>query len=245
MPVTCPGCRTTLKVRADLPPGKRIKCPKCARVFAPVAEIVEEVTEEPLDEEQDERPRRRRRQNRDDDNDEPERDDDVDHDEDVERRPRRKRGKARRRSSTALLWTILGGVGALVVIVAVVLVLMLARGGGGGFGQHEEAMKESLQLMGELEAALNEVKDQNSARVAAGKIEKVCDRVEALGKRVKALPKLTPAEDKQLQAKYKPQTDALTQRMQKVGFQAGMNSGGEPSFVAAAKRLTRVGQAFK
>jgi Sec-independent protein translocase protein TatA len=234
MAVVCPECGRTLNVRADLPPGKRIKCPKCATVFAPVGEE----DEEKLDDEEEERPRRRRGSRRDDDRDERYRDDDV------ERRPRRKKPRARRGSSAALIWSLIGGVGALVLIVIVVVVLILV-GGGSALSQHEGAMKESLQLMAEFENAMNEVKDQNSARVAAAKIQQLCDRLEALANKVRALPKITPVEAKQLQDKYKAQADGFAQRMQQVGFQAGMNSRGEPSFVAAAQRLVRVGQSLK
>ena len=124
----------------------------------------------------------------------------------------------------------------LIVIVVVVLILM---GASSALHQHEEAMKESLQLMAEFENTMNEVKDQNSAHVAADKIQRTCDRLEALGNKVKGLPKLTPMDAKQLQDKFKPQTDAFAQRMQKVGFQAGLNSRGEASFMAAVQRLAR------
>jgi peroxiredoxin len=35
---TCPGCHAVLKRPADLPPGKRIRCPECGHVFAPPAD---------------------------------------------------------------------------------------------------------------------------------------------------------------------------------------------------------------
>jgi hypothetical protein len=200
--------------------------------------VHEEVEEEPVEEIQEVRPRHMRARERDDDRDERYDDDEV------ERRPRRKRSKRRRGSSAALIWSLVGGVGVLLLIGIVVVVLLLVVAGSAR-AQHEAAMKESLQLMAELENALNEVKDQDSARVAAAKIQRVCDRLEALGNRVKGLPRMTPAEAKQLEDQYKPQADAFAQRMQKVGFQAGANSRGEPSFVAAAQRLVRVGQSLK
>jgi len=33
--VSCPGCKVVLKVPANFPAGKKIKCPKCSRTFAP------------------------------------------------------------------------------------------------------------------------------------------------------------------------------------------------------------------
>ena len=251
MAVQCPECRKSLNVRADLPSGSRVRCPKCATVFAFHEEVEEEAVEEieeeqprrrrvrePIEEIEEERPRPRRVRERDDDSDERYDDDDV------ERRPRRKRSKRRRGSSAALVWSLVGGVGALVLIAVVAVILILA-GRGNAYSQHEGAMKESLQLMADLENAMNGVKDQDSARVAAAKIQGVCDRLEALANRVKGFPKLTAVEAKQLQDQYKPQADAFAQRMQKVGFQAGLNSRGEPSFLAAAQRLVRVGQSLQ
>ena len=33
--VTCPDCGKKLRLTAELPPGKRIKCPGCATSFVP------------------------------------------------------------------------------------------------------------------------------------------------------------------------------------------------------------------
>jgi hypothetical protein len=207
-----------------LPSGSRVRCPKCAAVFAFHEEVEEEPVEaieeerprrrrarEPVEVIEEERPRRRGVRERDDDSDERYDDDDV------ERRPRRKRSKRRRGSSAALIWSLVGGVGALVLIVVVVVVLILA-GRGNAYSQHEGAMKESLQLMADLENAMNGVKDQDSARVAAAKIQQVCDRLEALANRVKGMPKLTNIEAKQLQDQYKPQADASLSACKKWAF---------------------------
>jgi hypothetical protein len=34
----CPQCKASLKLKAEVPAGKKIKCPKCEAVFAPVAD---------------------------------------------------------------------------------------------------------------------------------------------------------------------------------------------------------------
>lgn len=251
MPVVCPECGKSLQLKGELKPGKRIRCPKCDAVFAPAVDVVDEVEEVPDDAIQD-RPRRKAapiraaaRDDRDDD-DRDERDD-RDDDDDYDRRPRkRKRSKKKSGSSSGLIWGIVAGVVGLLVVIIVVVVLLLVRGGGGAAqAQHEEAMKEALQTLTDLENAMREVRDPASAKVAAVKVNQVCDRLEALGRKVQALPKLPVAQAQQLQNKYKPQVDAINGRMAQVGFQAGQNSRGEASFVAAAQRLMQVGLALQ
>jgi serine/threonine protein kinase len=43
----CPGCGTSLKVRGQVPSGKRVKCPRCRRIFLPVHFEETAVTEPP------------------------------------------------------------------------------------------------------------------------------------------------------------------------------------------------------
>jgi predicted Zn finger-like uncharacterized protein len=109
--LTCPACSTTLRLNQEVPPGKKVKCPKCGVQFAPGEEVVEGavLTEEPPrsrrrdDDDYDDRPRRRRR------------DDDYDDD-----RPRRRRPERKPRSVIALL----------LILAAIVLVPVIVLGGG-------------------------------------------------------------------------------------------------------------------
>ena len=233
MSFTCPECGKTLQAKSDLAPGKRIKCPKCATVFVPVEKVeeVEEVDEEQLDE-NEEQPRRKRARDR-------AEDDDDDSDENERRRPRKKKARARQGMSPALLWGLIGG-GALVLVGAIVVVVILLAGGGGARGQHEAAAKEMVQIINDLVSAVESVKDPDSARAAAVKVHQSLDRMEALANRIKALPKITQAEEAELKAKLDPQMIPLQQRMQKASFQAGRNARAEPSLGAALQRAARL-----
>lgn len=105
-------------------------------------------------------------------------------------------------------------------------------------------MKEILQIQNDLVGALESVRDKDSARVAAGKLQQVCDRMEVLGNKMRALPKITPAEDRRLEGKYKSQMEGLMQRMKNAAIQAGTNSQGEPSFIAALQRMSQAGRSM-
>ena len=174
-------------------------------------------------------------------------DDDEDRadDDDFDDRLRRKKARTRRGMSPALLWSLIGGGGGLALVGIVVLLIVLLGKTGGAVSRHEAALKEMVQLLLDLENALKEVKDPNSARVAANKINQICDRMEDLGKRIKDLPKINREESLQLDQRYKPQVDAINQRTLNVAIQARQNSRGEPTFRASGLRLIRVGQTLQ
>ena len=64
--------------------------------------------------------------------------------------------------------------------------------------------------------------------------------METLARRAKGLPKVNRTEFKRLEATYKPQMDELARGMQQVGMQAGMNSQGEASLMAAPQKFAQV-----
>ena len=233
MRVTCPECAQALSLKAELPPGKRIKCPKCATVFAPIPveaeEPLEEISEKPL------RKKPAPTRTREDDDDDDDRDD-------YEERPRKRKSKAKKGGSSLLLYSVLGGVGVLVAIGIFVTLFFVIAGRGNARERHEAVAQDAVSALVDLENVFRTVKNKDTARDAAVKINQICDRLEEIGKKAKTLPRISVADDQQLQAKFKPQIDAINQRMGQVGFQAGMNSGGEPSFMAAAMRLERVGK---
>jgi predicted Zn finger-like uncharacterized protein len=111
--LTCPACSTTLRLNQEVPPGKKVKCPKCGVLFTPGEEVVEEavLTEEPprsrrRDDDYDDRPRSRRR------------DDDYD---DYDDRPRRRRRPEQKPRSVLAL---------LLILAAIVMVPVIVLGGG-------------------------------------------------------------------------------------------------------------------
>jgi hypothetical protein len=264
MITTCPECKQKLRLSANVSAGKRIKCPKCAAVFSAADDADEEAIrpakdaatrpapkaakatrpEPELDEleEEDEIPRKGKRRPADEEADEDEprprsKRRTVEDDEDDDDRPvRRRRKKRARKGNPVLVWGAVGGGVALVAAVGVVLLIVLG-GGGGGAGQQEQVLKDIVQVMREFRQTLESVKDQDSARAAASRLDALSDRLDALTKKAKGLPKVSRAEDERLKAKYKPEMDQLEQGMQQVGVQAGMNSRGEPSFMAALQKF--------
>lgn len=256
MIIACPECGKKLRMNSALP-GKRIKCPGCAAVFAPVPnEAVEERPRKSVagaasrrrpdvDEDDDDRARGRQRSREEDENEEddrPRRRTGVvkgrrpDDDDDDDPRPRRK--KRKKQGSSALTWLITGGVGFVVAAIVGVVVFLAVRGGGSGaYAQHEAAANELIGLMKELQAAFESVQDVNTARLAATRINSVIDRVQALNQRMRSLGKITAEENRRLEQKVQSELMPLQTRMHQAAFQAGMRSQGEPTFIAAAKRL--------
>src|SRR5438067_6510666 len=113
-------------------------------------------------------------------------------------------------------------------VLGVGLFLALARPGhAADLDKHEAVVKNMIKALDDLADALESVKDRDTAKEAAVKINDVCDRLEKLGKQAEGLPKLGKEDDKRLEEKFKPELVKATQRLQKVAFTAGTNSGGQ------------------
>jgi len=121
----------------------------------------------------------------------------------------------------------------------------LGKKSGAALEKHEKVMEEMLGLMKELLQAFESVKDRATAKTAAGRINKVCDGLEAVAKRAKDLPNPPPDVEDRLKKKYEPELKKLAEQMGQVAFKAGQASGGEPSFLEAAQRLAKVGEALQ
>jgi hypothetical protein len=173
-----------------------------------------------------------------------EEDDDRDEDEEEERPRRRK--KKRRKKSSAAPW-LLGIAGGLLGIGAIIGLIFLIRGLGGDstLSKHQKAAKELVRLMTDLVEALNSVRDRETAKSAAVRINKICDDVEALAERGKKLPKLSNSDDEKLRKEFMPQFQRVTQQLQQAGFNAGRASQGEPAMLQAAQRLIQMGHKLK
>ncbi len=112
---TCPSCDTTLKLSQTLAPGKRIKCPRCAKVVT-VPEEEDEEEREPAPGTRRPAPRRKHEAfDEEDEWDEP--------DEEPDERPRkfRKKPKQKKKSNAVLLWSLVGGGVGLVLIAGVII----------------------------------------------------------------------------------------------------------------------------
>jgi hypothetical protein len=258
MIISCPECGKKLRMSPAAGSGKRIRCPGCSAVFSaapedadkePPRRVARATTKRApeLDEDDEEHDRVRSKSRRDDKPDEEDEEDDrparrtresrgrVSDDDD---RPRSRRKKKRKKQgSSAMVWVALGG-GAAVLIGVAVVVILLARGGSSGaYAQHEAAEREAIGLVKELITVLESVQDANTARLAATKINNICERVEALHKRTRSLGKITAEENRRLKEKIESELAPMKTRMSQAGFQAGARCQGEPTFIAALKRM--------
>lgn len=92
----------------------------------------------------------------------------------------------------------------LTVIVAVALLM------GGCKDDRDSLAKKSISTMTDLGKALKSVKDESSSKAAASKVKSIVKSMQELKKKMDAMPKPSPEEDKQLQTKYeKPVTEAM------------------------------------
>ena len=226
MKVVCPKCEERFRISDDTPAGKRLKCPECAAVFS-----FEDDDDEPAprksarsrdrDEDEDDRSRSARGGKK-----RPRDRDDEDEDED---RPRRKKKK---KSKAGLIWVlVLGGVALLAGGVVLILVLVL------GGTTYESATRESMSIMEDWAAILETVKDQESAKAAVPRLERIASRFESLQKRAKDLPPPKLEELNALTKKYEAQQRALSQRWLSALAAANQNSRNEPSFREAMRKI--------
>lgn len=119
------------------------------------------------------------------------------------------------------------------------------KAAGGKVGKHEAVIKGMVEQLNALADALESVKDRDTAKAAAVKINKVCDRMTELGKEAKGLPKAPKEEDERLKAKYEGEMAKAARRLQATAVQAGRNSGGEPDFLKSLMRLQEVGKVLQ
>jgi cytochrome c556 len=117
------------------------------------------------------------------------------------------------------------------------LVLVCVASGCGGTDKQEAVLKEIGQAFNELADVMEGVKDKESAKEAAAKIVKLCDKFDDITKRAEALPKVTESQSKALEKKYKPDLDKAGERFKKATESAAMVAAQEPEMVKAMERL--------
>ncbi len=250
--VTCPECSTKLRLKAELSPGKRIRCPKCSTPFAPTPkeDIIDSIDPdpEPATRVTAKKPTPSRAAT-------PEpAEPDVWVDEEAEeaadkrpvRRSRRPRRAPRRSSHFGLILGLSIGGGFLVLAAVIGLVVFLVLRPSKAYRENEAQLKEEIKAIKELTEVLDGVTDPNSAKVAAAKLEQMYDRLVQLDGQRKALPALTDKENERLKEKYEEEVKQVATRLAGAAIQAGMNSKGEPTFLAAAKKYEQLkGQSLK
>jgi hypothetical protein len=100
----------------------------------------------------------------------------------------------------------------------IVAVLPLALSGCGGSGADSLA-KEQVGIMNDMAAALEGVKDDASADAAVAKLKELGAKLRENTKKGEAM-KLSEAENKKLEEKYKPEIEKATNRMKSATEQA-------------------------
>jgi hypothetical protein len=206
-------------------------------------EDVEEAADVEAVDEEDDRPRSKKKSRRGEDDDEDEdrpakrkRDDDEEED-DEDDRPRGKKKKAKAKGGGIPMWVWLAVGGGGLAVVGLVVVLIFALGG----SAHESVIRGVISCMSDLADALESVKDKDSAKAAAPKINKICDRMEELAKKGKSLGEPPTAEAERLEKKYKPELEKQMKRLVAAQMKVALAGGNDPDFQKAIQRLASVG----
>jgi hypothetical protein len=114
--------------------------------------------------------------------------------------------------------------------------LTTCSGCGGGYSKAEEATKEMLSSMNDISAALESVKDKETAKAAAPKIEAAVERLKAATKKAEGV-KGTQADKEKLEKEYMPKIQEASTRMMQASMTAAVASGGDPTFLKAIGKM--------
>ena len=114
--------------------------------------------------------------------------------------------------------------------------LVSASGCSSNYGKAEEATKQMLSAMDELSAALESVKDKETAKAAAPKIEAASQRMIDAKKKLEPL-KGSKAEEEKLAKEYKGKMEEAAKRLQSGDYSSMVKSDSEPTFLKAVKTL--------
>lgn len=128
----------------------------------------------------------------------------------------------------------------LLLFVPVTLCLLVSGCGSSAVKQNEEFADEMIQCMNEYADALESVKDKDTAKAAAVKMNATTEKFKQLLAKKDKLPKVTKKQKEEFDKKYLPKIQEAADRMKKVAFSAGFKSGAEPDFMEALKRMQDV-----
>jgi hypothetical protein len=96
----------------------------------------------------------------------------------------------------------------------------------GGSPSPEDMMQETLSLWGEMTDILASVKDEASAKAAAGKLEALAGQMKELAEEGEKMEKelgLSPEEKAELENKFKPEFEKTMGRFMQEMMRIGMN----------------------
>jgi uncharacterized protein Yka (UPF0111/DUF47 family) len=88
--------------------------------------------------------------------------------------------------------------------VGIVLACGLRGCNDGPYEKNQAAAKDLIKAMNEIAGALETIKNKETARQAAAKIEKSCDKLEEIAKSLEKLPKLSKELDDKLAKELDP-----------------------------------------
>ncbi len=133
---------------------------------------------------------------------------------------------------------------------ASVLGLILGLGGCGSDSDSLGAInKDTVKCINEYAMALRGVRNPETAKEAAAKIDKLSEQMENLKKRAEALPKTTrrldrphdaQPEDQEAEKKQMQELKQVIDRAAKAWAQAEKKANGEPAFTKAVQRFERL-----
>jgi hypothetical protein len=115
-------------------------------------------------------------------------------------------------------------------------VLTLCSGCSSGYSKAEDATKEMISAMNDVSTALESVKDAQTAKAAAPKLESGFDRMQGAKKKLEGI-KGTKAESEKLEKEYKTKLMEAATRMQTALLSAGLKSGGDATFMKAFEKV--------
>ena len=113
------------------------------------------------------------------------------------------------------------------------------------YAKHEAAEREALDILKDLATALQSIKDPQSARSAAGRIQIIWDRLETLIQKVQNLPALTVGERRKLDDTLSAEGGPVIVQLFDLARQAARNAQGEATFVSTLERIAKLSERYK
>jgi hypothetical protein len=114
----------------------------------------------------------------------------------------------------------------------------------GNYKRHEANTLTAIQEINNLAGVLETVKDRESAKAAAPRVEVLVQTLDDLKTRDNALPKLAKEDEDRLANAYKLAMEDAQRRMIMALIEAQKKADGEPAFLQALTKLQALGAKF-
>jgi hypothetical protein len=118
-------------------------------------------------------------------------------------------------------------------------------GGGGGSGSAEDVMKDMIKVQTEAADILEGVKDKETAKAAAPKLEELADRLEEVGKKMKKLGEPSKEVQKKLQEKFGADLIKEAVRGEAAKTKALKAAGDQPDFKKAMDKMEKATKSLR